>query len=313
MGEHLNPGTSLPRAVAIDLGGTNLRGAVVDSDGRFLSRRSEKTASSRKAGDVVDQIQKMIISLVSDGESGNKPIRGIGLGIPGFVDYDTDVVVHSPNFPTWHDFPLGKHVAKELSYPVLIENDANCFLLGEWWKGVVKGCENVLGFTLGTGVGGGAMVQGRLLQGAHGGAGEFGHICVDPKGRPCGCGGTGCLEQYASGEALEKYTNQTAEAWFEQAQKGNKDALKVFSDVGWALGIALTSLGYALDPDKVVIGGKLAQAYPYFKEALREELNRRLANHPAKNMKVVPTENNEDSALLGAARIVFDRMPSEKA
>jgi len=308
MDEQSETDKSIGVAIALDLGGTNLRGAIVDQTGKVSGHLEKKTAIDRGTKDVMDQLIEMIHQLTSKKITRNAHLLGIGIGIPGFIDSENKSIVASPNFPTWRHFPVVRYLQDDISYPIVVENDANCFVLGESWKGAAQGCQNVLGLTLGTGVGGGGVVAGRMLQGSHGGAGEFGHINVEPNGRPCGCGGRGCLEQYASGDALQKYTARSAEDWYEKAKEGRKDALELYSQIGKVLGLALSSLCFLFDPEIVVIGGRLSRAFSFFESSLLREFRWRVQKHPALKTKIVRTSCEDDAALLGAAKAVFQRL-----
>lgn len=295
-------------AIGIDLGGHNLRAGLFDQEGTMISHRQVKTAEGRKVDDVLDQIVAICGSIRKDGAASHYDIVGVGVGVPGFLNGAHGYLYSSPNFPTWKTLHLGKLMQDRLSLPHVLENDANCAALGEWWKGAAGQCRNALCFTLGTGVGGGAVVNGSLLRGTHGAAGELGHIVVHPGGTTCGCGGEGCLETEASGGHLQKNTGLTAKELGEKAQAGDTAALEAFSEVGRYLGIAFSSCCQIFDPEVIVIGGRVSRAFEFFEPSLRAEMATRLGRHPSRSVRVLPAECGDNAGLLGAAYLAFQEL-----
>src|SRR5258708_5886395 len=190
-------------AIGVDLGGTNLRIAAVDSNGKTLEKISTSTEVSRGRNLVIDEmctaIQQTVTKLHGAGE-----LAGIGIGVPGIIEMQTGMVRASPNLPGWHDYPVRDEIERRLGTTVVLENDANAAALGEKWLGAGATVEEMCMLTLGTGVGGGVVLNGRVWHGMTGMASECGHFSVYPDGIRCGCGNRGCLEQYASATAVKR-------------------------------------------------------------------------------------------------------------
>jgi glucokinase len=189
--------------VGIDIGGTNTNIGVVRPDGTVAAFASMATEKDSGPAVCVSRMLKETNALLGQSEFRKGQVLGVGMGMPGCIDIANGTVISSPNFPSsWFDFPLRDSIAKALRVPAVIDNDARAAMVGEGWCGVAKGVQNYVVLTLGTGIGGGAMLGGRILRGANGYAGEFGHICVRPGGRTCGCTRQGCVEAYASGTGV---------------------------------------------------------------------------------------------------------------
>src|SRR5262249_41610890 len=190
-------------AIGVDLGGTNLRIAAVDSSGKVLEKITTSTEVVRGRDRVIDDmcvaIQQTAVKFRASGE-----LAGIGIGVPGIIEMQTGTVRESPNLPGWQDYPVRDEIENRLRTTVVLENDANAAALGESWQGAAAGVEGMCMLTLGTGVGGGVVLNGRVWHGMTGMAGELGHINVDRDGAPCNCGSRGCLEQYASATAVKR-------------------------------------------------------------------------------------------------------------
>jgi glucokinase len=298
------PGNSI--AIGVDLGGHNLRGALVDSGGRVLTAAEMPTAEGRAVADVVRQIADMCRRLSADPSASGSRLVGAGIGVPGFTDHEKGFLYFSPNFPSWKDLQLGDILRKEIPLPVVTENDANCATLGEWWVGAARGSRVAVCLTLGTGVGGGVVVDGRLLRGTHGAAGELGHAVVEPEGPVCGCGGQGCLETFVGGTHLKKKTGKSVQELHEAALAGDASARETFREVGRYLGIALSSFGQVFDPDVFVLGGRISRAFPLFEAGMKSEMARRLRNHPSRWAVVEPATCGDQAGLLGAAFLALE-------
>jgi glucokinase len=190
-------------AIGVDLGGTNLRIAAVNANGKMLERLTTSTEVARGRDLVIDEmcatIQQMTARFHGAGE-----LMGIGIGVPGIIEMHTGTLRESPNLPGWQDYPVHDEIEHRLGTTVVLENDANAAALGEKWLGAAASVNDMCMLTLGTGVGGGVVLQGRVWHGMTGMAGELGHINVDPNGPPCNCGSRGCLEQIASATAVKR-------------------------------------------------------------------------------------------------------------
>ncbi len=292
-----------PFALGVDLGGHNLRGAVIDGEGRLLHRKRVATDESRDLSKVLDQIAQLCEDLCEE-VSGS--VIGVGIGVPGFMDHESGFLTSSPNFPTWNRVNLHEHLNAKCSLPFLTENDANMAALGEFWKGAGKGAKVMVCLTLGTGVGGAVVQEGKLLKGAHGLAGELGHIVIDPQGPVCGCGAKGCLEAFASGSYIERRTGSASRDVYDRAMKGDDASRTIFEEFGCSLGLGVSSLVQVFDPSLVVIGGQVSQAWEVFYPSLLQEFSERLSKHPGRNTPIIRAACGDDAGLLGAAYRVFE-------
>jgi len=311
-----------PFLIGVDVGGTNIRMGIVTPDGRILKKIQYPTDMSRGGMTMMERLVSRLQDFIQ-GEMGgvHSEIR-IGIGIAGPIDLRRGVLIAPPNLPDLNGFRLREFLKERISLPIAIENDANAFTLGEGWKGAARGCLHYCGITLGTGVGGGIVVAGKILHGAEGMGGEVGHMVLNPEGPLCGCGGRGCLEVYGSGsgirrmalEAIEKgegleilkrsgrnIGKVTSEEVFEAAQKGDETALKVFNEMGRYLGLGLVNLVNLFNPEKIVVGGKVSRAWDYFIERAKEVVWQRAMKGQREKVQIVQAECGDDAGMLGAA------------
>jgi len=281
-------------SIGVDLGGTNLRIAAVDREGILLEKITLDTKVTLGREHVVKDMCEAIQQL-SGKIRGASSLLGIGIGVPGIIDMESGMVRESPNLPDWADYPARTEIEKRLSTRVILENDANAAALGEKWLGAARDFDDMGMLTLGTGVGGGLVLGGRIWHGMNGMANEFGHITVDPEGALCGCGNRGCLEAYASATAVVRMAHEaissgtapglasaarsngdfTAKALFNLATQGDEQAKQVFQKVGRMIGIALSDLVNALNLPIYVVGGGVSAAWEIFSPAVFEELRLR--------------------------------------
>ncbi len=273
-------------AIGVDLGGTNLRIAAVDTSGRILEKISTGTEVARRDR-VIDEMCSAIANLTSKHGAGGK-LLGIGVGVPGIIDLKTGMLRESPNLPGWQDYPVHEEIERRLGTKVFLENDANVAALGESWLGAAAAVGDMCMLTLGTGVGGGLILNGRIWHGMLGMAGELGHINVDAQGPACGCGSRGCLEQYASARAVKRMAGEVvagskapalartmngdqefdAKAVYQLAMQGDGGAQLVFQRFGTALGIAVAGLINIFNLPMYVIGGGVSSAWDAFAPAM---------------------------------------------
>ncbi len=309
--------------VGVDIGGTNLRvGRVaIEAGGSPTGVRRSRTRPELGPGQVLDRVVAMIRESVAD--VGRDSIAGIGLGAPGPLDAESGVVAETPNLG-WRDYPLRDLVAEACGLPATLDNDANCFTYGEWWMGAGRGCRRVVGITLGTGVGGGIVIDGEIYHGASGGAGEVGHTSVDFGGRPCACGSRGCVEAYASGpgiaaRAVEAITDGsgsilaslvdgrleevTAETVQEAAAAGDRHAREVLGETARILATAVANVIHLFDPDVVVIGGGVANAGERLLRPLRREVGRRVFSNQMRACRILRGELGDTAGVIGAAGV----------
>ncbi len=315
-----------PVVVAIDLGGTNVRLALVSHRGKILSRWERVTASMPDQGALV---AGLAVELAKAGEAGQQSgweVKGAGIGVPGRVLPREGRVDFSPNVAALNDCPLVERLTPLINWPVFLENDANLFALGEHWLGAGMGHEHMLGITLGTGVGGGLILNGRLWSGAEGTSGEVGHMTIDPEGRKCHCGNRGCLETMASASWtvawVKEQLSQKAPSWLGDLYAADPEAIqgetlvtaalqadplarRAFDRVGRSLGQAIAAVVHLLGLSRVVIGGRFARAWEVFQFPLHEELHRRLTLFPPEAVSVARAQLEDDAGLVGAARLAW--------
>jgi glucokinase len=307
-----------PTVIGVDLGGTNLRTAILSAEGAVLDRCKTSTQASEGWRKVVDRLVRAIERERANALKRGLTVSAVGVGAPGVIDAETGVVVKSPNFPDWNKLPLRKLLEEALSLPVVIENDANAAALGEQWRGAGTNIKSMILLTLGTGVGGGIVLDNRIWHGADGMAGEIGHMTLIPEGRHCSCGNQGCLEMYASArgivlsyqEALQaagasSTGSFTAAEVYDAARAGNRSAIAVMRDMGTMLGIGLANLINIFNPERIVIGGGVMDGWPLFIEATREEVVRRAFEVPARRTEIVQSVLGDDAGIVGAAAVAL--------
>lgn len=310
---------------AVDLGGTNLRAANVDREGRIHERIKTRTPETDKAKEIVSAIAAAVRECEARSLQRAEPVQGISVVVPGSVQVGTGVVVNAPNIPSLPGFGLGIALENELTRPVLLENDANAAALGEMWLGAARGCGTIVCLTLGTGVGSGITIDGKLWRGIDGTGGEIGHTSVEPFGGiKCKCGNVGCLEVYASATAIVRMTREslprnaasslqairseelTSEKVSQAAKEGDELALEVFWRMGTYLGVAMANIVNIFNPEMIVIGGGVSAAFDLFAPHARAEVIKRAFPVPAKRCRIVKAECGDDAGILGAAWLAFD-------
>ena len=303
-------------AIGVDLGGTNMRIAAISESGELLEKVTLGTKVSLGRTAVVDEMTAAIRVLAAKfSKTGN--LQGVGIGIPGIIDQQTGMLRESPNLPGWSDYPVKEEIERRLGAPVILENDANAAALGEAWLGAARQTHEVCMLTLGTGVGGGIVLNGRAWHGMTGMAAELGHITVDPNGPKCGCGSYGCVEQFASATAIRRMAKEAintglapelaraeiasgaefgAKVVYNLAIQGDKPAQQVFEKAGWALGIVLAGLVNALNLRIYVIGGGVANSWSAFAPAMFAELQKRSFVYAA-----TAPDDHTASVMVGAS------------
>lgn len=307
--------------LAADMGGTNIRMAAVGREGNILSRKSTRTPVSDGAEAIVDEL----ILLAADVCEGIGSALTMGIAAPGAIDAAAGKILQSPNIPSVDEFELAPRLAEKLGLRVILENDANAAAIGESWIGASRGISNSICVTLGTGVGGGVIIDGKLLRGATGAAGEIGHMSVVYNGEPCGCGSFGCIEQYASATAIVRMaaetvqnTNEyrdsplagrtefTSEDVYDAGAAGDAAALAVFRSMGEYLGTSLAGLVNLLNPELIVIGGGAAAGWDLFIGHTRELIDKKAYRRSAERVKIVRAILGDDAGIIGAAKLALD-------
>jgi glucokinase len=298
-------------SIGVDLGGTNLRIAAVNQQGDLMEKVTLGTRVALGKDHVIGEMCDAI-RVLSAKYRGAGALQGIGIGVPGIIDLKTGMLRESPNLPGWAETPVRDEIERLLGTRVILENDANVAALGEKWLGAARDVEDMAMLTLGTGVGGGIVLRGRIWHGMTGMAGEFGHMTVEPDGPPCGCGNRGCVEQYASATAVVRMAKEaiasgrapglakaastdpefSSKAIYNLAIQGDEEAKKIFGRVGRALGICLANLVNAFNLNMYVIGGGASSAWEAFSPFIFEELRRR---------SLVYAATTPDPAISGGA------------
>ncbi len=308
--------------IGVDIGGTNLVVGTVAEDGsEILGLVSEPTLAERGADAVLERIAKLVRSSVA-AAAGNSA-AGVGIGAPGPLDTARGIVLLTPNLG-WTNFPLRDRLSNALDLPATLDNDANCAIFGEWWRGAARGANHVVGLTIGTGIGGGIVLDGEIYHGASDIAGELGHMTIDSTGRRCKCGNYGCLEAYASGPAiaaravegieagadtsLPAYVQNdmskiTAQVVYEAAHDGDGYAREVVHDTAKVLGAGVANIINIFNPQVVVICGGVTLAGDQLFVPLRSEVKRRAFKPAANACRIVPGELTGTAGVYGAAAV----------
>lgn len=272
--------------IAVDVGGTNLRAARLEQD-RILVQKSIPLRDKDELQKTLDQLIALIRTVL------DKSVTGIGLGVPSVIDLDTGTVRDVTNIPSWKKVELKSILEDEFKLPVRVNNDVNCFILGEHRHGVAKGYSNVVGLAMGTGLGGGIIINNELYSGKNCGAGEFGMIpYLDD-----------CIEAYCSGWFFIKKHNTTALSAFHKAEQNDREALNQWKEFGTHMGHAIKTVIYAYDPEAIVLGGSLSNAYNYFKDSMLESMKDIVFPESLKKLRLFVSDNS-NIALLGAASLI---------
>lgn len=312
--------------VGIDVGGTNVVVGTVAEDGsEVLGLVSQPTLPEQGADAVVARIVKL--ARASMAEAPGREIAGVGIGSPGPLDTKTGVVLMTPNLG-WINMPLRDRIGSALGLPSTLDNDANCAVFGEWWRGAARGVDDVVGLTIGTGIGGGIVLGGRIYHGASDIAGEFGHMTIDANGRRCKCGNYGCLEAYASGPAiaaravegiesgaettLAQYvagdlSRITAQVVYEAAHDGDAYALEMVRDTAKLLGAGVANIVNIFNPAVVVICGGVTLAGDTLFGPLRSEVQRRVFKPTWEACRILPGVLTGTAGVYGAAAVFMQR------
>jgi len=310
-------------AIGIDIGGTKVAGGLVDVDGNITHRARRDTPHRSKSPSVVeDTIVEVVAELMQIVGAGS--VAAVGIGAAGFVAADRATVVFAPHL-SWRHEPLREALQKRVAVPIFVDNDANAAAWAEWKFGAAQGESHLMMITLGTGIGGGILIDGQVQRGRFGIAGEFGHMQVVPGGHRCECGNRGCWEQYASGNALVREArslfsansplasdlfdrvegipaNLTGPLITAAARDGDPTACELLAEIGHWLGVGIANLAAAFDPGTFVIGGGLSAAGDLLLSSARETFKRQLPGRGYRSeARIVVAELGNDAGLIGAA------------
>jgi glucokinase len=295
--------------------------AVVDSAGKILHRVRADTPKAECADEIVEAIVEAAGQCRAAVKEAGE-IKALAAAVPATINVKEGLISKAPNIPALDGFHFVSAVSAKLNLPVVMENDANAAAIGEQVFGAGRGFQNTITVTLGTGVGGGIIIDGKILRGIDGTAGEIGHICVEPFGALCGCGSYGCVEQYSSATAVvrlvreleNQYPNSTlrnkaqltSSDVYEAGKMGDELALEVFRQKGFYLGVALADLVNVLNPEIIVIGGGASASWDLFIGHVQEQISRRAFRKPAERVKIVRANLGDNSVILGVASEAFN-------
>jgi glucokinase len=317
-------------AIGVDLGGTNLRVAAINENGGLFDQVNLLTEVEKGREDVVDRLSSGILQLVERWKNVYQ-LAGIGVGIPGIIRMKDGVLVASPNLPGWENFNIRAQIARRLNSPFYLENDANAAALGEKWIGSGKAYDHLCFLTMGTGIGGGLILNGKIWHGVAGMAAELGHVTIYPNGRPCKCGSQGCLEAYAAASAVVTAAKEHLEAGeaspglreaaasgktltsaliYQLARQGDASSVAVFQEVGRALGIAIANFTNIFDIDIFVLGGGAVDAWDAFEKSMFEEVPKRSYIFRNDPRRILKSHLGNQAGIFGAAYLAFQNMTS---
>ena len=321
--------------IGVDLGGTNIRVALADLKGRILKEARRPTPSGEPGSATVQRIAEAIRETLDSESITAQDVVGIGMGIPGIMDPDLGLVYWSPNFPTWSSEgePIGRGLAETTGLATFIINDARCAALGELHFGAGKGARDMVMITVGTGIGGAIVLDGKLMLGPQGSIGEIGHHTINPSGPRCGCGNFGCMEALCNIKAITErclrgiqagrptqvtalvegdWTRITPAVIDQAADSGDALAREVMEETGMWIGIGASNMINILNPEVFVIGGGVAQAGETLFEPIRRTIAARAVKLQASHCRVVPAELGDEAGVRGGIALVLDRLQEQK-
>jgi glucokinase len=313
-------------AIGIDLGGQSIKGALVNVKGEIIEDIVVPTEGEKGPDHVIEQIRKLTCELASKAASKKGTVIGACVATPGLVDMKKWIVRIAPNLPGWVDIPLLKKAQKGFAFPFILENDANAAAYGEKWIGTGKKVNSMIVLTIGTGIGGGLILDGKVWHGADGVGGEPGHINLMPDGLVCGCGNPGCLEAHASALGIIKRTQMAIESGkrsiikkmvnndlskispkivYQAAKKGDKLAKDILEETGRFIGIGIMTLVNLLNPEMVALGGGVMDAGNYILKPAQDEFKKRGFKFLIERTQIVKAKLGNEAGRIGAAGIVF--------
>jgi len=318
--------------IGADLGGTNIRVGAISLQGKILHFKKESTNPENGKDLVIRKLLLMLKKTIREEKAqGRKPVA-LGIGAPGVIRIRQGIVVSSPNLPDWIHVPLKKIAGREIGLPVVVENDANAAAYGEQWMGAGKGANSMICITLGTGVGGGIILNHRVWHGEDGMAAEVGHTTVNPDGPRCKCGNTGCLEVYASATGIISEVRRrlkreesvlkdldrkqegkiTAEDVFRSARAGDLLSLRVIRQMGRYLGIGIANLVNIFNPELIVLSGGVTAAWKDFMPMVLEEVRSRAFEVPRDRAKILKAKLGDHAGIIGAAGVALQMLKGFK-
>ena len=312
----------MAQRIGVDVGGTNVKIALVSDKGKIIYSNSIPTRAEMGYEHTINSMKDAIRDLLKETKMKPTDIEGIGFGFPGQIDCKKGVVRLAPNIPGWVDIPISSIMEKEFGIPTRVDNDVRTATLGELNYGAGVGCENLICITVGTGIGSGLVMNGKLVRGANNAAGEIGHIKLNMQGGPlCGCGDRGCLEAYASGPSIvamaEEYIRGGKSTKYRElanpditpyivavaAKEGDPVAKQIFKIMGEYIGMGLTSVVNLLNPEKIIIGGGVADAGEILLNPIKETILKR-AMTIQREVEIVPAQLGNTAGVIGASLLI---------
>jgi glucokinase len=313
--------------IGVDLGGTFVKTAIVSTEKKIIAKASRPSDADGGPVAVMDAMEASVRDLLAENGLGMESVLAAGFGAPGPMNWQTGIVYSPPNLPGWKNVPLAAEMTKRMGMPCYVDNDANVACYGEYWLGAGQGAESVVVFTLGTGVGGGIVVFGRLLRGIDGTAAELGHLKVMREGRMCGCGSKGCLEAYASVTGMVRTaTEDWAEAdtllktmtgsdpekldgkiIYEAAAAGDAYAKWVFDETATWIGLGAASMVNMLNPERIILCGGMIAAGDMLFDMVRAVVKANAFEVPVKRCEILPAGLGGDSGVIGCAGCALAR------
>ena len=312
--------------LAADVGGTNTRMAVVNENGDILKLLKKSTHCKEGRDEMIKFIVSFAGETIEKSKLPKDEICGVGIGFPGPLNADTGTIFNPPNLNGWDNVPLRDILEKELRVPVAIENDANAAALGEWWKGAGSGTSSLVCITIGTGVGGGIVMDGKVWHGASSIAGEIGHTTVISDGLKCTCGNIGCLEAYACSGGILKRVNDALlkerdndsrqpltnlKQIDQMVMQGNEIVLNVIKETGVILGIAIANIANLLNPEMIVLFGGVTNLGENLVGPLKEEVKKRAFKKATESLRIELSQLGDNSGVLGAARNILSKLQNQ--
>ncbi len=304
-------------AIGIDIGGTNIKYGLCSSEGEILNQDSFETPAEASKDEILKRIAEKTKECIRDAKDAGNGVAAIGVGTPGSVDVQRGFLMGlTPNFKHWRDVPIGEYLEKELFLPVSVDNDANLMAYGEYTWGTGSDKKNAVCITLGTGIGGGIIIDGEIYRGSFYAGAEIGHFTIDYNGRKCRCGGTGCWEMYASATAMIRDYNElnpestvdgTREI-FERYDNNDKSAREIIDKVAVYLGAGISTIINVFNPEIIIIGGGVSEAGDWFIEKIAESGRSRAMETSRKNVEIKAAQLGNRAGLLGAAAFALSRL-----
>jgi glucokinase len=314
--------------IGVDFGGTNVKLALVkfSKDDFKIEGFSSFQTKDYNRDELIEQLVIRIIKLKAESTYKGNRVRGVGIGVPGRVDFNKGMVFDLTNVPGWKNVMLKEALQSKIKIPVLVDNDANLMALAESKFGAAKGHKDCICVTMGTGIGGGVVLDGRIYRGVNFAAGEIGHMTINENGPLCVCGGKGCIERYIGNKFIleeatkrlrsgaksiirnqiaGRYTNLTLEMLTKAARKKDQFSMLIWQEVGTHMGAVLANVVNLLNPEIIVIGGGVANAGSLILDPIRRTVKERAFQVCCRNLKIVPSKFKEKAGIIGAASLVL--------